>query len=243
MPTLLASKHVWDVYARVSPTPRRSITTVDSVPESLQTSDTVKHVVNPRGHVASSDSLYMDLELPEKARNLSDEALLAAFVRGFFGGRVFAAERGLLNLFRPDAAMANFSVFSKNAAPPMVWETKRLQGDDLPALETHLFGAFKVAHLDLHAPQPGALQTTTSTVDFVFGSDTRGFSGVHRFSVIRDAATPHTARIECAHVTCNPLVNRSLGPDFLFAFHKFYSMLLFRESIGEVMRRIHAEGL
>lgn len=109
LPTLLASKHVWDVYASVSPTPRRSITTVDGVPESLETSDTVKNVVNPRGHVTSSDSLYTDLNLPEKARNLSDEALLAAFVRGFFGGKVFAAERGLLNLFRVDAARANFS--------------------------------------------------------------------------------------------------------------------------------------
>lgn len=128
--------------------------------------------------------------------------------------------------------------------PVPVWDTKLLEEDALPALHTRLFGAFQVARIDLSALQsPDSKQTeSTSSVDVVFGSDTHQFSGVHRFSIIRDQERPDRARIDCAHVTCNPSVNKPLSPEFLFAFHKMYSMLLFRESVAEVVRRIEAEG-
>lgn len=109
LPALLLGKHAWDVYVKTSPTPRRQITTVDGAPDSLHASTTVRNLVNPRGHVSTADGLFIDVDIPEKAQKLSDEALLAAFVRGFFGGKVFAMERGLLGLFRAEFANAKFT--------------------------------------------------------------------------------------------------------------------------------------
>lgn len=94
LPTLFVCKHAWDVYRAVSPVPIRSITIADSIPESLKASSTLK-VVNPRGHVALKDSRCIDFELPA---GLSDEAVLAAFMEGFFGGKVFGIERLLLQV-------------------------------------------------------------------------------------------------------------------------------------------------
>lgn len=99
---LLLTKHVITVYFRIAPAPRRRIIEVDSIPDSLNDSITRKTMVNPRGHTSLVDSRFMDVDVPAAAQGLKDEAFLAAFVRGFFGGRVFAPERALLRFARPD---------------------------------------------------------------------------------------------------------------------------------------------
>lgn len=99
---LLLTKHVITVYCKISPAPRRRIIEVDSIPDSLNDSATRKTMVNPHNHTSLVDSRFMDVHVPAAAQALKDEVLLAAFVRGFFGGRVFAPERALLRLSRPD---------------------------------------------------------------------------------------------------------------------------------------------
>lgn len=107
VPTLLVAKHILLVFSKISPAGRNEIIETDSIPDSLQQSRTHRDVVNPREHIALYDTRYMDIQLPAVAKGPSDEALLAAFLRGFFGGRVFAPERALLRFFRPD--IVNFS--------------------------------------------------------------------------------------------------------------------------------------
>jgi hypothetical protein len=104
VPSVLIFKHALSVYMSIAPAPRSWIHESDSIPAALEQSATNKSVVNPRGHPALNDTRYIDLDVPDE--HVSGEALLSAFVRGFFGGRVFAPERALLRLFRPN--MVNF---------------------------------------------------------------------------------------------------------------------------------------
>lgn len=61
------------------------------VTQELLTSSTFK-LINPRNHVIATDQV--SLRLPASSiSGLSDEAVLALFTRGFFGGSVFAIER------------------------------------------------------------------------------------------------------------------------------------------------------
>lgn len=107
LPALLVAKHMLLVYIKISPARRTQIIETDSIPDSLRQSRTNRDVVNPREHIALYDTRYMDVQLSSEAKVLNNEALLAAFLRGFFGGRVFAPERALLRLFKPD--IVNFS--------------------------------------------------------------------------------------------------------------------------------------
>jgi hypothetical protein len=104
LPTIFACKHVFDVYRAISPAPRRRIVEVDSIPDDLEESSTMREHVNASSHVALRDSRYIDLDLPV---GMTDEVILARFVEGFFGGSVFRMERGLLRLFRMD--LVNYS--------------------------------------------------------------------------------------------------------------------------------------
>jgi len=99
---LLLAKHVITVYFKMAPAPRRRITEVDIIPQSLFNSATRKTMINPHDHTSMVDSRFMDVDVPAAAQGLKDEALLAAFVRGFFGGQVFAPERALLRFARLD---------------------------------------------------------------------------------------------------------------------------------------------
>jgi hypothetical protein len=62
------------------------------IPAALAASTAVR-IVNPQNHVPIHDTRYIKLSLPKR---LTDEEILARFVKGFFGGYVFGPERGLL---------------------------------------------------------------------------------------------------------------------------------------------------
>ncbi|KAL2214172.1 hypothetical protein CC79DRAFT_1362954 [Sarocladium strictum] len=237
LPVLLVAKHMLLVYIKTSPARRTQIIETDSIPDPLRQSRTNRDVVNPREHIALYDTRYMDVQLPSEAKVLNDETLLAAFLRGFFGGRVFAPERALLRFFRPD--IVNFSVIQKSPRHQRIWDVEQLDADNLPDLHTVLFGGFQVAHLDL-AEQCAEDAETLSSIDVVFGSDSSQFSGVHRFTVTRNAHREDSIRITYAHIVCNPTVNEVLKPAFLFTLHKLYAKWLFREGVVEVMRRIQS---
>lgn len=67
---------------------------------SFLNSQTCSAVVNPRRHKALSDTRSILLRLPLSKRENSDEQILATFVKGFFGGWVFAPEGILLSAFQ-----------------------------------------------------------------------------------------------------------------------------------------------
>ena len=77
-----------------------SIKDVYDGPDSFHDLQRVRELVNPRVHPESHDAHSVTLELPASAE-LSDELLLARFVKGFFGGWVFSPEGKVLAFFKP----------------------------------------------------------------------------------------------------------------------------------------------
>lgn len=100
IPLTMSAKHILDVYRRISPVPLTRIASADSVPNSLIQSSAVREHVNPNNHVQVEDSRFIDVIIPPDRSAPADEAVLAQFIRGFFGGRVFAPERSLLRMLR-----------------------------------------------------------------------------------------------------------------------------------------------
>ncbi|OAQ75744.1 hypothetical protein VFPFJ_10733 [Purpureocillium lilacinum] len=235
------------VYRRVSTTPPNTITSANAVSESFAKSATIRNLVNPRGYVAMSDSRSVTLELPRRdseeddgwtglaseQQGPSDQVLLASFVKGFFGGRVFQPERIALGVLRLQAGP-----FPGLTTPERrIWSTEELSNDTLPPPSSTIFGAFQVAAIDIantetdEDPTVSANQGTTSSVDVLYGSSEGHFAGCHRFSVCRDGRKVKLA-LEC--VTCNPTVDAPLRPAFMFWFHRVYAMLLFRDALSNV---------
>ena len=97
LPGVVILKHAWDVYRAVSPVSRAPIVETDSIPDTLESSDTLSKHVNPAGHVALRDTRYIDVNA-----SLGHEQVLVSFMHGFFGGRVFSIERALLRFFCPE---------------------------------------------------------------------------------------------------------------------------------------------
>jgi hypothetical protein len=56
-------------------------------------------IINPRSHVSCPDSRKIILSKQEVGK-LTDEEILARFLRGFYGGWVFWPEKGIISLFR-----------------------------------------------------------------------------------------------------------------------------------------------
>jgi hypothetical protein len=79
-----------------------------------------------------------------------------------------------------------------------------------------------------------------SFVEVGFGDNRRRFAGLHRFEVSRDVEkeTGEYAGITICYssISCHPTVNKPVFPKFLFGFHKFYAMCLFRDGIAEVLK-------
>jgi hypothetical protein len=74
----------------------RSLVFTYPVTQELLTSSTF-NLINPRNHVIVTDQV--SVRLPASSiSGLSDEAVLALFTRGFFGGKVFAIERLYMKL-------------------------------------------------------------------------------------------------------------------------------------------------
>lgn len=57
--------------------------------------DTSAKLINPRGHRVATDTVSIKLPASSVA-GLNDEAILALFTKGFFGGVIFAPERFIL---------------------------------------------------------------------------------------------------------------------------------------------------
>lgn len=80
--------------------------------------------------------------------------------------------------------------------------------------------------------------TASSFVDVAFGDDRRGFAGLHRLELSRDENTEQGGVTLCySSIACNPSKNVLPFPGFVFAFHRWYGMCLFRDGVGMVLKK------
>ncbi|EEU39455.1 uncharacterized protein NECHADRAFT_70193 [Fusarium vanettenii 77-13-4] len=200
------------VQRRVRLVDRGQITRFETIPESFEKSRSVSEIVNAGNHARVSDSRFIALDIPSQHHDVSDEVLLAKFVKGYFGGAVIGPERRTL---------------------------QTLGRNLLPSINTVLFGVFQTldSHLAKEQVKDG-VDRTESYVDFGFGSDKFWFGGVHRFAVVRsrNEEGEETVQVHCQSMSCNPSVNKPLRPSWMFAFHKAYADLLFRDGVSEIKR-------
>ena len=84
------------VSQRVSLVNKSLVTRSTDIPETFKNSRSAAEIVNARKHVYHSDWRWITLDIPAEHRDVSDEVLLAKFVKGFFGGAVLRPERLVL---------------------------------------------------------------------------------------------------------------------------------------------------
>lgn len=126
-----------------------------------------------------------------------------------------------------------------------IWSSAELSKDKIPPIHSVLFGAFRIVDVQMSEPMmPSTMapDQQSRSIDIAFGMDDGYIAGVHRFSVseVEGAAGPNEQRditIEFSHTGCNPKEDKPLGPDVLQTLHSWYAMLLFKEGVGEVLKK------
>ena len=244
IPALYISYTATRLY-RPSPTLGLSpITSSTTIPSSFATSTTVTKLINPEEFRSWDDSRSVTLKLSGKAKEWSDEQILARFTRGFFGGWVFGPERAVLRMAGVawGVGLVSFplqrTVNGGSSIYNEVWKASEIEGEKLPQVDSVLFGAFQVVDKQLAKEQGG-----NSHIDLAYGSSQRTFAGVHRFSVERLSGREgnvecggEKVRLSMSCVTCNPREDKRVAPEWAGTFHRTYAMLLFREGVAEVVR-------
>lgn len=86
----------------VTPAQYRLVHAKDGVCKSFSESKTIRQIVNPRNAPRTADSYFRTITLSKDQAKISNKALLANFLRGFFSSRVFAPEAFALRLLRLD---------------------------------------------------------------------------------------------------------------------------------------------
>ncbi|KAM5354046.1 hypothetical protein ACJ41O_000696 [Fusarium nematophilum] len=220
------------IHRRISLADRRQITRFDDIPESFEGSRSVSEIVNAGKHTRMADSRFISIDIPTQHRHVSDEVLLAKFTRGYFGGLVIGPERVALQTLGLN--LVHFTRASPTTTS--IWSLSDLHDTQLPPLHSVIFGTFQTLDTHIAALPCSAESRSQSYIDFGFGSDEAGFAGVHRFAVVRSGDDGQTVQIHCQSMSCNPRVDRPLRPRWMFAFHKAYADLLFREGVSEIKR-------
>lgn len=132
---------------------------------------------------------------------------------------------------------------------PHISKASQFSDVKLPPLNTTIFSLFHVANINIdpnHSTVPSNESETVSYVDVAFGSDTRRFSGAHRFSIIREGQefgqidsqlSPKKVEVRFDSLTCNPVQVDAKPKSYsqiLAKFHRIYALLLFREAVSGV---------
>ncbi|KAF2116942.1 hypothetical protein BDV96DRAFT_39104 [Lophiotrema nucula] len=220
------------IWRRVSHIDSQHISSSDSATLALSRSKSAS-IINPRGHQAFGTSRSTTVQVPQ---GIGDEELLERFVKGFFGGIVFAPEGTILRLLR--ARLVDFPELEAKEAPFQIWSASDLHQLKLPPLHSILFGAFQVLEVHIEESHTGAEapRQTNSYIDFGY-HPTTGFAGFHRFSISRDLSDKDGAvTIEFADLVCNPTANQPIKLALLMGFHKVYAKLLFREAVAKTLK-------
>ncbi|CZR55848.1 uncharacterized protein PAC_05736 [Phialocephala subalpina] len=193
----------------------------------------------------------------EEGTEVGDEEILARFVKGFFRGWSFTPERGLLALlarFGRKFIPVGYSVMEAIGEPLSL---DGLSKTHLPEKGTVLFGGnFMI--LDTHIAHPSSSTTTHSPplgekqslgascadtgyqdpvisfVDIAFGDDRRNFAGLHRFEIRGEKEGEII--IWYSSMSCNPSIDKAPFPKWVFGFHVWYAMCLFKDGVEEVIR-------
>ncbi|QRD02603.1 hypothetical protein JI435_113590 [Parastagonospora nodorum SN15] len=232
--------HLVNIYNATCNAPIHQIISSYSIPDSFAESKWVK-IANPDDHVTINDTRHITIRV---SKTISDEEILARFVKGFFGGHVLAIERGLLKAKNKE--LTDLQALSTTPVSSKIWSKAQLSTHKLPPLHALIFGVWRLVESQVEAGPPSQPHLGPSShVDFVFGWNDGFIAGIHRFSVIRadNEAKPDTnhdsttnVTIEYAHTSCNPKENKPLKPDALMTLHMWYALLLFREGVGEVLK-------
>ncbi|KFY42162.1 hypothetical protein V495_04644 [Pseudogymnoascus sp. VKM F-4514 (FW-929)] len=232
----------------------RSLVFTYPVTQELLTSSTFK-LINPRNHVIVTDQV--SVRLPASSiSGLSDEAVLALFTRGFFGGRVFAIERLYMKLGGWRVIPTGYTGFESLSTERIEWNRHNIPAMSFMPVGDILFGAFKLVDSHLKVTPSDQLP---SYLDFGFGSDRGQFAGCHRFSVHRglksktdgelgrlnitgafnEEGMPEDGEVEVRleHFRCNPSENKPSWAEFISWFHRWYAEFLFADGISSVLRR------
>lgn len=247
------------VLYRIYPSTRQKVaTTVQDIPLSFRNSKALRNIVNPRDHPYEvCDTRSTVITIPTLYRDITDEVLLAHFVRGFFGGYVLAPEKIILNQIRlretaqfssrypirlcdTNGRTNKLAAILGNVKPEQLWQSVDLPEDRLPSLHSETYSAFQVIDIQLdnrflkeHSGE--------SHIDFGFGSDTTKFAGCHRFRVTRNPGDENVATISFDSAVGNPLTRTRTLPWGLGVFHLVYSDLLFREGVSEILRAMSSD--
>ncbi|KAL2061302.1 hypothetical protein VTL71DRAFT_7575 [Oculimacula yallundae] len=243
----LASASLLATYFYTRPLPLttpREITTTRTLSPSCTAKSTSKSlsIVNPYDHVSDPDSISINLSGSE-IRELTDEEILARILKGFFGGWSFLPERtylSALGLMGRSFIPVGFSGVPDSG--PTILSPNDLSMKKLPEKYSKLFhGNFMI--LDMHIRDHDSTSSFTyaqrisgSFVDVTFGDDRRGFAGFHRLEVLHFEDSEKGGVTLCySSIACNPTVNKLPLTGWLFTFHRWYGMCLFRDGVEMVL--------
>lgn len=194
-------------------------------------------IVNPRHYSESvMDSRYAELKIPSQ---YSDEDILAQFVRGFFGGVVFAPEKFLANNILPK--ITKFAALKDTTVPAMASKKEHLPSGKLLPPYSRVVDLFQVTDSHIVDRKTDSSNESTSFVDFAFGCDDSTFAGAHRFSVNRSHEDPEAVTIGFSCIVVNPGSGRNMVPPGTAIFHRAYAILLFRDALAEIQDVLQAQ--
>lgn len=229
-------------YTNISKASRNSISVYHDIPETFASSHTVRNLVNPNNHPLALDSRSITIR-GSKFSQLPDEALLARFVKGFFGGWVFTPERYALKALNistgpfPGEHHRDHSALNSRVnsiaglnSTLSIWNLSELSDNTLPPISTSIFGAFQIA--DINLSNHTKKQPHESSIDIVFGSPSSTFAGSHRLSIHRDPAASDAVTLSLSCVAGNPTQNKPMKDGVLLTFHRAYAMMLFRDAVA-----------
>ncbi|KFZ20629.1 hypothetical protein V502_03111 [Pseudogymnoascus sp. VKM F-4520 (FW-2644)] len=216
----------------------RSLVFTYPVTQELLTSSTFK-LINPRNHVIVTDQVSVRLAA-SSISGLSDEAVLALFTRGFFGGKAFAIERVYMKMGGWRIIPSGYTGFESLPTERIEWSRHNIPATSFMPVGDILFGAFKLvdSHLKLTPSDP-----LPSYLDFGFGGlELKKDSELSRLNVTGAAGEgglPDDGEVEVRleHFRCNPSKNVPSWAECISWFHYWYAKFLFADGISSVLRR------
>jgi hypothetical protein len=237
----------------------------DFLSPSCRSSRSLK-IINPSNNIIKTDSIAISLSKAEVG-GLTDEEILARFVKGFFGGLVFAPERALiagLKTLKMSFIPVNFAGWfspSYQFLRTMIetWLTRCAEGveveekiNDLSQISSTTLPPANSLFFDSFLLLDSKIGASQSFIEFGFGDDQKQFSGFHRVEILRmpeieeggdenekksSSEVQGEAKLWYSSTSCNPTQNKPPFPELVMTFHKAYGGLLFRDGLREVLGR------
>ncbi|KLU93101.1 hypothetical protein MAPG_12040 [Magnaporthiopsis poae ATCC 64411] len=205
-------------------------------------------VANPHKHKGSTEALWTTIRVPA---GLADGKIITRFLRGFFYGAVIFPERVLIDRLY-GREIVNFQCPGAASAVNLNLRTaSSLPAEGPPPVGSKLWGTFQVLDSEqgsasgaLSAADTSQNSSSTSTQVFVdlgfgFNGPRSIFAGMHRVAVVRQPASGDGEAVDTVTVSylahaCNPSEDRPVSA-LLFAFHRVYARLLFRNGVAAVL--------